>query len=58
MSKCPHCGGALTPDHDGYEHYYTCIMCGRSFGSNGKSTQMTPVEFTALYGIRLAKKEE
>ena len=29
--KCPHCGGLFHLDNDGYEDYFTCIMCARQF---------------------------
>ena len=53
MSSCPHCGGLLARDYDGYEQYYTCLMCGRSFDMGGNAIRKTPIELEETMGIKL-----
>ena len=51
--RCPHCGGVLYVDCDGYEEYYTCFGCARSFDFAGKPTRMTGTELLKTKGIKL-----
>ncbi len=51
MSSCPHCGGLLNRDYDGYEQYLVCLMCGRMFDLNGETMRMTPIECKTRYGV-------
>ena len=53
MNKCPHCGGILSQDYDGYEQYLVCVMCAREYDTEGESLRMTPKELTERKGIKL-----
>jgi len=50
--KCPRCHGLLFLDYDGYESYFTCIDCGRSFNLKGEPTRMTSKELKTIVGIK------
>jgi len=52
MSNCPHCGGLLQRDYDGYECYLTCLICGRSYTLNGETMRMSPLELEKRLGIK------
>ncbi len=41
---CPHCGGRLYPEDDGYEDYLVCLYCAREFDFNLTPKRMTPSE--------------
>lgn len=55
--KCPHCGGLLYFDDDGYEQQYTCIMCARTFSLTGRPKGMTPSELSRRLVINPLTKE-
>ena len=48
MFSCPRCGGIVASDHDDYEHYYTCLMCGRSFNLKGDLRERAPINLTMV----------
>ncbi len=54
-SKCPHCGGMLFMEWDGYVYYYLCIVCSRQWELNGKPRRVTPRELEEQEGIALDK---
>ena len=53
MLNCPHCGGLLSLDYDGYEQYLVCMMCGREYDANGETRRFTPKEYFNKFGIKL-----
>ncbi len=46
--KCPHCGGVLFLDNDGY----TCLGCAREFDFNMMPRRMSPDELYNRFGIK------
>ena len=53
LDKCPYCGSFLCLEYDGYDDYYTCIVCARQWDLDGKSRRMTPKELEKREGIHL-----
>ncbi len=58
--SCPHCGGVLIQDFDGYDNYLTCLMCAREFDLNMCPRRMTKETFDWFmqFGKKLTKKKE
>lgn len=58
LPNCPHCGGSLGKDTDGYEHYLTCMSCAREYDENLYPRIMTPRMLWNRTGIQLTKFEQ
>lgn len=53
--RCPRCGGMLYKDYDGYEFYWTCLGCARSFDLGMKPIQQAIGDSRFYSIIRLDK---
>ncbi len=51
--SCPHCGGLLSLENDGYEYYLDCCGCAREFDFDMNSRRMTTEELKRRMGITL-----
>ncbi len=58
--RCPHCGGILNTENDGYENYFTCLICAREFDLDLKPRRMTIENFKwqMIFGDDLTKTKE
>lgn len=57
--SCPRCSGilSLANDNDNYGDFYSCVQCGRQYGLQMQSIQMTPQELLDRTGIKLSNQE-
>ena len=56
--SCPHCGGVLYRDTDGYAHFFICMWCAREFDFNMRPVIISTDELHSRYGIKLTSGKE